>query len=538
MTIELPTQKNLYELYVQDFAQVKHLFEYDPSKFPVQERMDYLAGNWAGDRSALAEVLYKENQRLGAGSLTLENISALAKEKTVAVVTGQQTGLFTGPLLTVYKALTAIYLAQELKGKYQIKAVPVFWTAAEDHDYAEINHIHYLNAQEKIAQIKLSFKPTGTPSVGSIPAGDFCREAIAQLAANTSFGNFKEEFISLLQEKLQESATIADWFGKIMLSLLAEYGLIYFNPMQPELRALAKPFWKAALANQEQIQLSLEESEHAVGQLGFKPAVQKSPFHTHLFTYDQGNRLPLLKEKGQFKAENKFWTSKDLEQMMESRPDAFSPDVLLRPILQDYLLPTLIYVAGPGEINYWAQIKGAFKIMGAQMPILYPRASFTIIEPEVAAKLDKYHVTDLQDLWSDFRETKEKNLAARDNLKIKEHFQLLKKELAHDLGTATAPYLEKYEDLAELQAKNLHRIMGEIDYLESKVWQRHSQENRDLDQNFLWLQKNLYPNRHVQENIFNILPYLFKWGPELIKNLLVEHNPIGDFSHKFIFLGS
>ncbi|WP_227767136.1 bacillithiol biosynthesis cysteine-adding enzyme BshC [Zhaonella formicivorans] len=536
--VAFPAVKDIYRLYVQDFNRVQELFTYNPAEFPIEKRVRFLQEKWTGDRSKLAAILDEDNRRLGADSKTLRSIAELAQEDAVAVVTGQQVGIFTGPLLTIYKTLTAVFLCQVLRSKYNIRAVPVFWSAGEDHDYQEVNHIFCLNREGKIQRLTLAYKPAGTPAAGLVSTGEHCFRLVQQLKSQTIDAAFKQAYAGLLLDKLAASSTLADWFGRLLLSLFSQYGLVYFNPMLPGLRRMAAPFYQKALQIQDEFHQGVEKSNLLIEKLGCTPAVLKSSSHTHLFLYRQGNREPLLAWEGGFRAGQSLYSREEIEQLIRFNPETLSPDVILRPVLQDCLLPTAVYVAGPGEINYWAQLKNVFAAFGGEMPILYPRASFTLVEPQVEVMLNRYQVTDLAEVWQGLTGRMTKILIARDKLGIKEKFSLFRERIAGEINHFSREFLEKYNDLQGLQSENLERIMDQLKYLEDKVWQRYSRENQDLRKDLEYIARNLYPYNRLQETVFNVFPYLFKYGAGVIAGLLEQHNSLGDFSHKFVFLGS
>lgn len=537
-TVNMPAHNPaIYDLFVHDFSRIEHLFTYNAAQFPIAKRMAALKTNWQGNRHALVESLAEDNRRLGAGEKTLQNIQKLRCSDTVAIVTGQQAGLYTGPLLTIYKTLTALYLAQTLTQHYRINAVPVFWAATEDHDFAEVNHIYYLDARGLVQRLNVNAAENSVPAIGSLPLGKDYGLVQRRFLDSVEDGPFKERYAKQLWETLEESTCWADWFGKQLLSLFANQGLIYLNPMLAGLRSLAVPFWHGVVNGHEEIARAIARADSQIKALGLNPAVVKPGSHTHLFAVTPKSRQPIYKQEHGFRAGDREYTTHELLSMMAAHPARFSPDVLLRPVLQDYLLPTAVYVAGPGEVNYWAQLRYVFEVFNLQMPLVYPRASFTLVDPEIGRLLERCGVDSYEEIWQGLSKKKNELLLERDALGIKTQFQVLRENIAAVYNNTIDPLLDTYKNLKELQSGNLHRILHQLGYLEHKIWQQHGARHRDIDNDLHRILLNLYPKRRLQEQIFNIYTYLFHFGEGLIGDLLANHNRIGSFEHQFFFIG-
>lgn len=475
------------------------------------------------ERKNLAAVLEEQNKGYGCGAETLDNIQKLSQAKTCAVVTGQQVGLFSGPLYTVYKSLTAIKLAEYLNQKCAGNFVPVFWMASDDHDLAEIDHVKLLNKDNDIEKIHYQAQVSGI----KIPAFNIAfnseiSRCIQGLEDITHDSEFKQEILAHLSQAYQPGQSFAEAFGVWMTQLFKSYGLVFIDAAHPDLKESGKGVFRQEVAEESPSTIQALDTSSRLAVAGYKLQVQLHKDRLNLF-YAEQERQAIQYKNGEFriKGTQLTYTKEDLVDLTDGSPQVFSPNVLLRPVYQDALLPTVVYIGGPGEIAYFAQMKGVYQSFGLPMPVIYPRKSVTVLEKKIDNVLSNYNLT-IQDIWqyveSTIMEMAKKQIpesivkalsTAGSNLD--ENLEALKKEV-----TAFDATLE--DSVAVTQGK----INQNLRFLERKILQASKKHNTIVSQQLLKAKNNLYPTNHLQERILNITPFLIKYSFDFIDKLYHE----------------
>src|SRR6266481_12229 len=346
----LPHQPKLFLEYLDHFEKLKSFYFHPPAMTAVTRvarKLDY-----PGERRAeVSTILRRQNAALGAGEETRSNLERLEKG-AVAVVSGQQVGLFSGPAYSIYKALTAIQIAEELT-RGGIPAVPVFWMATEDHDLDEIRHSTWFD-KGKFVRFELpATAETGRP-VGRIPLGEQI-EPLVQEAAELLLNQGSDLLAQYLTESYGPEETYGSAFGKLFARLFAQHGLILMDPLDKGLHKIAAPLYQHALADRDVLNEKLLQRGKDLDRAGFDAQVRVTARSTLLFHLDDGRRQVITASAEKFQAGEKTWTREELVHMTHREPENFSPNALFRPVVQDYLLPTAAYIAGPAEIAYFAQ---------------------------------------------------------------------------------------------------------------------------------------------------------------------------------------
>ncbi|MFQ5778865.1 MAG: bacillithiol biosynthesis cysteine-adding enzyme BshC, partial [Terriglobia bacterium] len=350
---EIPHSTPLFLAYVYHYARVSAFYRYDPFD-PASFRA--AAGQVElepGRRRQVAQVLAEQCQRFGAGPQSEENIARLRDAETVAVVTGQQTGLFGGPAYSIYKALTAVHLAEKLT-REGTPAVPVFWLASEDHDFQEVNHTLFLDNGGRCLALHDSSSPHEGAPVGQIAFSPSI-DALRQRAVRLWPAEARSEAESLLSG-YAPGANYADAFGRLLQRLLSARGLIVLDPAHPTLHALSRPLFRRALEQAEGLRARLRVRDRELSRAGYHAQVRLRDNATLLFLNLNGRRSPLRRRsQGFFLPGPGERSLASLLEELEDTPERFSANALLRPLIQDFLLPTVAYVAGPAEVAYYAQ---------------------------------------------------------------------------------------------------------------------------------------------------------------------------------------
>ncbi len=528
------SERPLIDAYRDNFLQVKDFFEYNPNDVnSFVQRYQYLQKR-NFQRESVVNVLIEYNQRIGASQKTLANLNKLISPDTVVVITGQQAGVLTGPLYTIYKALTVITLTEDLNAK-GIPTVPVFWIASEDHDFQEIAGVYFLNREHAEVEVKLQGMVNRQP-IGRLKLESEVQKFLVEFNEATPDTDFKSDIMKRIKDMAEGSQDLGEWFARIMAWLMEDTGIIFVDSLDPHLRKLGQDFFLQVLEKNDQITHCLSESEEMLRMAGYPAQIHKTDNQVHLFLIKNDARYPLdLTDSGYLlRGLEEGMTREEVVNWIKTSPESISTNVVTRPLFQDVIFPTIAYIGGPGETAYYSQFKEIYRLFDMEMPIIYPRISITLIESSIARSLQKYELNP-QQIFQEFDNIREDFLAEADELQLKDRFNQIK-------GLFIPEYQKLIKELTLLDGKfknlgsqNLQRIIEEINYLEEKAYHQHRKNSEILLRQLDKLKMNLYPNDILQERRLNILPYIFKYQSKLIKELK-DLNLLSGNYHYLIYL--
>lgn len=524
----------LAEDYLYDFGRVREFYDGDFRDPAAFERQTERASLRPLAREALAAVLTEQNRSYGCGPETLEAIEKLVRDKACAVVTGQQVGLFSGPLYTIYKALTAVKLADALERRGLGSFVPIFWLASDDHDLAEIDHIALLDKDNRLREIRCEAASGKTKvPVSNVPLPPEIGDCLERLKALTPDTEFKPDILGALSEAYQPGRSYVDAFGRWMTRLFRSRGLVLVDASHPRLKEMGRDVFYREIVDESPSTRQAVAASERLRQAGYEAQV---PLHEGILNqfYTEGERQTIQWKDGLFaiKGRPSLGSKEALLRLAGERPFLFSPNVLLRPLYQDSVLPTVAYVGGPSEIAYFGQLKGVYETFGLPMPVIYPRKSVTVVERKIDHILKKYHLS-VPDLWRDAAAaigdiTREEIpesvgrtlLRVRDDLE-RDYASLKAEILSFDTGLAPSVDLAK------------GRMTQQLDFLQKKVQQAARKRNDIAVQQLRKAVDSLYPNQRLQERVFNIVPFLIKYGSGFIDQL-DRAIDIDEVDHQFL----
>jgi len=529
----LPHQSGLFLEYVSGSGNALSYYRHPPAIEAIGKAADE-ARSLALPRLELARILRIQNKSFGGDDSVMHAIDELAGPGCCAVATGQQVGLFTGPGLTVYKALTAIHLSRELCRR-GIRCVPVFWMAADDHDLAEVTRLAMPGPAPCVIDARLRL--WGTAAMPPCPVGDVrLPEAIEPLQAEyaASFAGFEwSDAVSLqLASSCRPDMTFTEAFGRLMAWLFRGRGLILFDPRDTAAKRLAAPVIDRALREAPALRARLAEQGRTLQHSGFKPQVAVLPHSTLVFLEHEGERRLLVGGDGAFslKDAGRQFAEQQLLELLGSHPERFSPSALLRPLVQDHLLPTAAYVGGPAEVSYFAQLGPLYVSLGRPMPVVWPRSSFTVLDAGSRSLMERLGLR-LEDCLQGEDAAMRRILEARPA-----RFALQLAELRHTVdqaidevkpGLATEPGLEAAAETARRKLR--HRI----DSLQRRLISHEVKQNGALRDDVVQLLACAAPNGHLQERELGILPLFARLGPGLL-DMVDAAIDLGDFSHRIV----
>jgi bacillithiol biosynthesis cysteine-adding enzyme BshC len=475
----------------------------------------------------VAELLRKQNIALGAGAETQSNLARLEKG-AVAIVTGQQVGLFSGPAYAIYKALTAAQIAEELT-RGGIPAVPVFWMATEDHDLDEVRTATWFD-QGKLLRFELPVVETGRP-VGGISLGaqvePFAREAAELLSSQGS-----DLLAEYLTESYRPEEAYGSAFAKLFTRLFAQQGLILMDPLDPGLHQVATPLYQHALAERDAVNEKLLQRGKDLDRAGFDAQVKVTSRSTLLFYLGDGARQVITASNGKFQAGDKSWPRDKLIHLTHAEPGQFSPNALFRPVVQDFLLPTAAYVGGPAEISYFAQSEVIYRHLLGRMPVMLPRAGFTLVDAKAAKLLRRYGLT-VEDVWGGSQSLRHRMEGASVPKGLSRAFERDRKEIQKVLTQLGKRIAKLDPTLKGTVERAKQRIEYHLEKLRRKAGKAEDQKTGLISAHEQYLESLLYPHKALQSRELCLLPFLARWGASGLSELqkLASGKKIG---HHFI----
>ncbi len=505
----------------------------------LKEYSEEVLANFKIDRNQLSDALREECACYGGEAKTLENIELLRDEKCVAVVTGQQAGLFSGPIFTIYKALSAIKQANNLRDR-GMKAVPVFWIASEDHDIDEANRTSILGQDGEITTITNSPEDfnENTP-VEFIRLGKDIDKAVRELMRNLPKTEFTREIEECLTELYNPDETYSSAFAKLILRLLGQFGLILVCPMNRGLRELCSPIFTAAIEKRMEINTALHKRNQELADAGYHSQVMVGEDFFPLFYLDENNqrnalRLDLDTNKIKSIHTDQVIEADELIEVAKKTPGRLSPNALMRSVLQDYLFPTVCYFGGSAEIAYFAQNQVIYEILDRPVTQFRHRASFTIIDRKGSRNLDRYEL-DFEQIFQHKEEILAEIIEEFISKDTAETFDQVERSVAEQLNLLEAQLSVSEPTLSDNLSNRRRKILWHLETLRKKFHRAETFKNEVLKRRIDYLTTSLYPENGLQERTMNIFYFLNHYGFNFIDWLYEAIDP-DEREHQVMYL--
>jgi bacillithiol biosynthesis cysteine-adding enzyme BshC len=535
----VPHQSHLFLDYLKDPLALRSFY---PSAVrfhhELQQRVPEVLSAYRVDRDRVCDALAAMNRRWGAGEETLKNIELLRETDCIAVVSGQQAGLFTGPLYTIYKALSAVKLAGCLQQR-NTKAVPVFWIAAEDHDFAEVAKAELIgrDCQLKNVAVSADMHREAQP-VGHVKLDESINTVVNELFELLPASEFAADMKALVRSAWQPGRGFVDSFATMMTALLGRYGLIFLDPLDPQLKQLAAPLYSEAARRAPEIAMALEQRSAELERAGYHAQVLATANSFPLFLHDEaGARHAVVRvESGKYRTKDveQEYIAEELAALALEKPERFSPNVTLRAVVQDYLLPTIAYYGGAAEIAYFAQTAEVYRVLERPATPILPRSSLTMIERHTGRVLERYDLTladFLEGLEPVIKRVVEEHLAA-DSAKV---FADTEQNVNHELDRLRQELSAIDPTLASALETGRKKINYQLDGLKQRFVRaqmtRDEAAHRQLQRAF----DQLYPNKDLQERHINITSLLARHGTYVIEWIFNAIN-LGSNEHQIVYL--
>lgn len=535
---DIPGQYNLFLDYLYEFDNVKQFYKHN-----FRNKEDYLKHFKSVSeierefRADIPKVIKEQYSGFEPSKKTIQNIEALKDKKTLAVVTGQQLGILGGPLYTFYKIITALKLTLYLKERYDdYNFVPVFWLEADDHDFEEVRSVSVINEMNEL--VKISYddeigEDEFRNSVGFLQIKESINSFFENIHKHLRDTEFKSPLIDKLKELYSAGKSFKQSFKELIFWLFDKYGLIILDPQDVIIKNLLKPVFKKEINDFRihterlvNVSAKLEEIYHA--QVKVRPV--------NLFYSNEDGRFLIEPVENEFRLrrKRKRFSYDELIELADNKPESFSPNVLLRPICQDYILPTAFYIGGPSEVSYFAQVTPLYDFYKLHPPIVYPRASATILEKNIEPLIEKFNLS-IDDVFLNPEELKTKVIKSFSKNSLDEVFAESNNQIELALDGLKEKLFEFDKTIADASAKYKQKIFNYLDELKSKAFdaqkKKHEATLRQLDK----LTVSLYPNLNLQERELNFIYYYNKYGENFIEKIFNELT-INKFEHQLIKL--
>lgn len=535
---EIPGQSKLFIEYQRDPESLRRFYPNAVrSHTQIADRIPEVLANHKADRLLLCDALEETNRKFGATDKTLENIKLLREPDTVAVVTGQQAGLFSGPLYTIYKALSAIRMVDCLRGR-GFKAVPVFWVATEDHDFEEVSHTSFLSKKGTVLNISNEPKRCyDNLPVGYVKLDDSIDETLDELFRSITPTEFTNELRSLMTESWRSGEYFGDAFGVQLTRLLGRYGLIILCPLNNALKQLAAPVYVEAIKKSSEIVGALQERSRLLESEGYAAQVLIGDDYFPLFWQardDTRNSLKKSKE-GTFKTKDgtREFTLHELAEIAAHEPYRFSPSVVLRSVVQDYILPTVCYFGGAAEIAYFAQSGEVYRILDRPVTPIIHRQSFSIIETKHAKTMGRYDL-EFTDLFAGLESLLPEIVEQYLNKGTAAIFADVEEKINTELHRLDENLSGVDPTLVENLAKRRRKILYHIAALRNKFHHVQLRKDETINRRLESLFASLLPGGALQERSLNIGYFLNRYGPNFT-DWIYRAADLDDVGHRLLY---
>lgn len=529
--LALPTINKFASAYLSEEESLNRFFTYNPFSATSFENRKNALEHPTYLREEIADHLLSYNARYHADEKTLHNIERLRSEDSLVVIGGQQAGLLTGPVYTISKIISIIKLAEDQEKKLGVPVLPVFWIAGEDHDYHEINHVN-IPGNNSVEKISFPMKSAGKKMVSELELDKTkLREWIRKIVNSYGETAFTNDIKALLDRSLESADSIVGFFAELVTSLFKGTGLILVNASDPGLRKIEVPSFQRIITNHKNITSRVISSQYELDKLGYSKMLDVQEDSMNIFYSLHGEReLLFWNEDSQRACTKDGKTELTMEQLMEeikSNPHHFSNNVVTRPLMQEMMFPTLAFIGGPGEISYWAELKGAFEAVDLEMPPVVPRIGLTILERHIESTV-KALGESMEDILTNGLEEKRKawlrnkelaELENRIGSYQKEYEQIHKK--FRELGEDVLPHLESVFE------KNWTLIDRQFSFMKRLMERSSYEKHETVMKKYHRVALSLFPDSQPQERVWNIYYYLNEYGMDLVQRICqlpLEHN--------------
>ena len=514
-----PWIRRLAADYAYDFQSVAPFFSGDPADRTAWA--DTIARTQAHDRrrDAIASVIAAQQERRGAPAQAVAAGRLLADRRTVAIVTGQQAGLFGGPLFTLLKAMTALKLAEEVAREHHVPAVAIFWIDAEDHDWEEVRSCTVFDDTLSPRTVFLPARPGADPApVATIRLdADAITKALSDLEHLLPPSDFRDSVMDGLRRAYEPGIGMAEAFGRWLEHVLGERGLVVYDAADPGSKPLAGEVFARELSMPGQTVRLASLAGADLTARGYHAQVHAHDDSLALFHLDGGRRA-IRQQDGAFIVGDDRYPAAEFVRQAAEQPAGFSPNVLLRPVVQDTIFPTVCYVAGPNELAYLGQLRGVYDHFGVPMPLMYPRFSATLVDSASARFLNKYKMP-LEALQPQDEAALNELLKTQIPAVVEESFDIAARTIDAEMNRVVQAIPALDPTLEGAARSTLSRMQHDLQTLHNKMISAAKRRDETLRRQFMHARALAFPSGHAQERTIGFVSFMNQYGPALIDRL-------------------
>ena len=487
----LPGTSALFLDYLYNWTKVQRFYDRPYTLESILEFGRGRLGEVLPHRERLCRALAEQQRSWGGSTTSVEKLAGGA----VAVVAGQQPALFTGPNYTILKAITAIKLARALNDA-GVPTVPVFWIAAEDHDYEEIQSTTVLNKESNLQKLRVDLSNSESSPVGWLRLKEDVKSAVAECLSALPQSEFLPELRAQLEASYQPDVSPVDAFARLMIRLFGDSGLILANPLHPELKAVGEPTLRAVAQNNAELRNAVIARSRAISEAGYHEQVKVDEGFSGLFALRDKSRQVLKPEDLPVSA-------------------MLSANVLVRPVLQDTIFPNVALIAGPAEIAYLAQAAAVYRFLGRPATPAFPRISATVLEARVSRALRKYGFQ-FDDAFHGKESMKRK---AVESVRRVDMFEKVKHNVAENIESLRGVMSSVDPTLIGALETARQKMMYQVETLETKFVNAEAKRNDLIEKQLDLIGHSIFPEKKLQERVFNVTSFIARYGSGFLKRL-------------------
>ena len=542
----IPHSTRLFTDFLYQFSKVQQFYPHPPDLTSILSREPKRTDYDGRRRQRVAAVLERQNRAWGATPQTFANIQRL-RDGAACVVTGQQVGLFGGPLFATFKALSAMKLAMEATAA-GVDCVPIFWLATEDHDLEEVSQVTLLGAEGSLQALTSTSQGAHDAPISDIRFGSEITNLV-EAATNILGVSAVSEF---LREAYQPGETLGGSFARLATRLLGRWGVVMLDASDPELHVIAEPIYRNALERAAELDAALLKRGEALIAAGYHEQVKVTSASTLLFVKENGSRVPIHIGNGEagepgsetprttgfripdFRINDKKIPASELLRRISDEPQRFSANVLSRPVVQDYLLPTLAYVGGPAETAYFAQAAVVYEALLGRVTPVVPRFSATLVEPRLAALLDRYDIK-VPDLFPGPDHVRQLLAARTLPGDLQSAFDSAGESLQVSLRNIESSLTRLDKTLVDAARNAGSKMQHQLDQLRTRAARAELSRSEVLERHAALLSSALYPRKNLQEREIAGIDFVARQGTDVLDKLLTAAKA-GCPDHQILYL--
>ncbi|MED4226098.1 bacillithiol biosynthesis cysteine-adding enzyme BshC [Neobacillus cucumis] len=526
LNLSLPATNRFASNYLEQSVEIQPFFHYRYNDLQEDMKRKQELNNRSFPRIEVARHIEGFMKGFPTSEAVKKSIEKLKQANCLVVIGGQQAGILTGPLFSIHKVISIIKLAEQKERLLGVPVIPVFWIAGEDHDFQEVNHVFVQN-QHNVDKWIYPEKVHQKAMVSDIKLDqDLCLSWVKNLIKNFGETEHTNGLLEFAETQISRSTTFVDFFANIIMELFKDYGLLIVDSGNKDFRQLQKEFFTQQIEHHDVITFSLLEQQKQIEKKGFPNTIDANEKAANLFYYDQRFNERILLE---YDRENDCFvgksgaisfTKEELLSLAHDNPAVLSNNVVTRPLMQEWLFPTIAFIAGPGEIAYWAELKLVFEHFHIKMPPIVPRLNITFLDRSIETDLTELNMNLTDVLSRGTKQEEETFLAAIKDQELEQLFSTTIDQLLNHYKLIEMKTEQLDRGLLPMLKKNENYLLKEIHFMKLKLEDTVKLRHDVLLNKYARVDLALRPDGSPQERIWNIFYYLNQYGPNFIDEIM------------------